>query len=428
MAGRPGPRSDEWSDLSEMTLSPSRPPASIYIAGLFAMGYTEFYTFLIPLYGLSIGMTAGEIGMLVGGRSLLAVFLSIHVGVLMDRFGTRRVTLFFIWTAMALAPIFPLVPWFWPLLLLQVVNGAALQFAWSGSQTLIAQLADGEAEYIGRFSFFARIGTTLAPMIVGAAWDWGGAWPAYTLGVAWGGVVTIALLHAPEAEFAPGSRRGSRRTASFRARDVLPRFPDYVRCFALMAIPAVATTMAIIFLRTATNGVQSSLYVVYLKGIGLTGISIGILFAAIEVMSGLGSLFAGRAMRLGDPQRTMLSGTVLSIVLICVTPFLGGIFLLLFLAQAARGWLQGVVQPLMFSVQAKAVGRYRQGSVVGLRQTMNRLAAIVIPPMMGMIADRWGAGESFVILGGLLLLLSVPVALITRRAGRLQQAEPTLAD
>jgi len=181
-----------------------------------------------------------------------------------------------------------------------------------------------------------------------------------------------------------------------------------------------------LLLRTATNGVQSSLYVVFLKGNGLTGTSIGILFAAIEVMSGLGSLFAGRAMALGDPRRTMLSGTVLSIVLICVTPFLGGIFLLLFLAQAARGWLQGVVQPLMFSVQAKAVGRYRQGSVVGLRQTMNRLAAIVIPPAMGAIADRWGAGESFVILGSLLLMLSAPVALITRRTAR-QEAEPTLA-
>ena len=402
------------------------PPASVYLAGPFAMGYTELYTFLIPLYALSVGMSAGEIGMLVGGRSLLAVFLSIHVGVLMDRFGTRRVTLFFVWTAMALAPIFPLVPWFWPLLLLQIVNGAALQFAWSGSQTLIAQLAEGEAEYIGRFSFFARFGTTLAPMIAGAAWDWGGVWPAYMLGVAWGAVLTIALLRAPEAEVPGADGRASHQRTNFRARDAIPRLPDYVRCFALMAIPAVATTMAIIFLRTATNGVQSSLYVVFLKGNGLTGTSIGILFAAIEVMSGLGSLFAGRAMALGDPRRTMLSGTVLSIVLICVTPFLGGIFLLLFLAQAARGWLQGVVQPLMFSVQAKAVGRYRQGSVVGLRQTMNRLAAIVIPPAMGAIADRWGAGESFVILGSLLLMLSAPVALITRRTAR-QEAEPTLA-
>jgi MFS family permease len=373
----------------------SRLPASLYIAGPFAQGYTQFYDFLIPLYALSLGMSASKIGMLVGARSLLAVFLSIHVGVLMDRFGTRRVTLFFIWTAMTLAPVFPLLPWFWPLLLLQVVNGGALQFAWSGSQTLIAQLAEGEAEYLGRFSFFARFGTTVAPMVAGAAWDFGGAWPAYALGFVWGAALTLALLCASEAPVAGGDGRDPRRRARFRLIDVLPRLSDYVRCFALMAIPVVATTMAIIFLRTATNGVQSSLYVVYVKGTGLTGTSIGVLFAAIEITSGLGSLFAGRAMRLGDPQRTMLSGTVLSILLISATPFItGGIFVLLFAAQASRGWLQGIVQPMMFSVQAKAVGPHRQGSVVGLRQTMNRLAAIIIPPVMGAIADRCGAGQS----------------------------------
>jgi len=404
----------------------SGPPTSLYVAGPFAQGYTEVYNFLIPLYGLSLGMSASKIGMLVGARSLLAVFLSIHVGVLMDRFGTRRVTLFFVWTAMALAPIFPLLRSFWPLLLLQIVNGGALQFAWSGSQTLIAQLAEGEAEYLGRFSFFARFGTTVAPMIAGVAWDFGGAWPSYALGFAWGVALTVVLLRAPEAQIAAGDGRHPRQRGRFRPSDALPRLPDYVRCFALMAIPAVATTMAIIFLRTATNGVQSSLYVVYVKGLGLTGTSIGVLFAATEIMAGLGSLFAGRAMRLGDPQRTMLSGTVLSILLICVTPFTGGIFALLFVAQALRGWLQGVVQPMMFSVQAKAVGPHRQGSVVGLRQTMNRLAAIVIPPAMGAIADHWGAGQSFVILGTVLVVLCAPVTLITRRA--VQTANKSGAD
>jgi MFS family permease len=153
---------------------------------------------------------------------------------------------------MALAPVFPLLPWFWPLLLLQVVNGGALQFAWSGSQTLIAQLAEGEAEYLGRFSFFARIGTTVAPMIAGAAWDFGGAWPAYALGFAWGVALTLALLRAPEAPIATGDGRNPGRRVRLRVVDVLPRLPDYVRCFALMSIPAVATTMAIIFLRKVT--------------------------------------------------------------------------------------------------------------------------------------------------------------------------------
>src|ERR1700738_954262 len=196
-----------------MARFPSRLPASLYVAGPFAMAYTEFYNFLIPLYGFSLGMSAGQIGMLVGARSLLAVFLSIHVGALMDRLGTRPVALFFVWTAMALAPVFPLLPWFWPLLLLQVVNGGALQVAWSGSQTLIAQLAEGEAKYLGRFNFFARIGTTVAPMIAGAAWDFGGAWPAYSLGFALGAGLALGLSRAPEAPIATGDGRNPGRRA-----------------------------------------------------------------------------------------------------------------------------------------------------------------------------------------------------------------------
>jgi MFS family permease len=360
-------------------------------------------------------MSAGQVGMIVGARSALAVFLSIHVGALMDRFGTRRVTLFFVWIGISLAPVFPLLPFFWPLLLLQIVNGGALSFAWSGSQTLIAQLAEGDATYIGRFSFFARIGTAAAPLAAGLAWDFGGVWISYLLGAAWGVVLTAALLRAPEAEIA--SREGQTERPRFRLRDALPRLSDYVACFALMAIPAVAATIAIMLLRNATNSVQISLYVVYLDHIGLTGTVIGILFAAIEIASGFGSLAAGWAMRRGDPQKTMLSGTAASILFICATPFLGGVFSLLLLAQLGRGWLQGVVQPIMFSVQAKAVGPYRQGSVVGLRQTSNRLSAILVPPITGAIADWWGMTESFVVLGVALLLICVPIARITRRAG-----------
>src|SRR5215469_12575939 len=132
------------------------------------------------------------------------------------------------------------------------------------------------------------------------------------------------------------------------------------------------------------------------------------LFAIAEIASGLGSLFAGRAMRLGDPQRTMLSGTVLSILLIAITPLLGAILALLLLSQAVRGWLEGVIQPVILSVQARAVGRHQQGSVVGLRQTGQRLTSILIPPVMGGIADRWGASESFIIFGAVMLLLCVP--------------------
>jgi MFS family permease len=408
-----------------------KPPASLYLAGPFSMGYVDFFTFLIPLYGLSLRLDAVQIGILVGARSIFALFLSIHIGVLMDRFGTRRVTLFFVWTGMALAPLFPLVPGFWAILLLQLVSGAAVSFAWSGAQTLIAQLAEGDAGYIGKFSFFARLGSTTAPILAGIVWDFGGAWPAYLFGAAWGAVLTIALLRTQEAEIFGARPADGTGRARFRARDALPRPSDYVSSVMLVAIPAVAVSMAIISMRNTTYSIQTSVYVVYLEEIGLVGTTIGILFATAEIASGFGALLAGRAVRLGDPLRTMLSGTVLSILLIAMTPLLGGIFALLLLSQVIRGWLEGVIQPVILSVQARAVGRHQQGAVVGLRQTGQRLTSIVIPPLMGGIADHWGVSESFFVLGALMLLLCVPLALLTRRAVRSasrSKAAATLAD
>src|SRR6516162_5290785 len=405
----------------------SRPLTSLYVAGPLSMGYVDFYTFLIPLYALSLGFDASEIGILVGARSIVAMVLSIHIGVLMDRFGTRKVTLFFVWTSMVLAPLFPLVPSFWGLLVLQLVNGAAVSFAWSGAQTLIAQLATGETRYLGRFTFFARLGSTTAPMLGGAVWDFGGTWLSYLIGVVWGGVLIVAVLFAPEAEFFASPHEEGAARAEFRARDVWPRLTDYWISLRLLAIPAIALSLAIMAMRNSTYSIQTSVYVVYLKQVGLVGTTIGMLFAAAEIASGFGALLAGRAVRLGNAQRTMLSGTAISILLIALTPLLGGILALLLLFQVVRGWLEGVIQPLVLSVQARAAGRHQQGAVVGLRQTGQRFTSIVVPPIMGTIADRSGVGESFFILGGFMLLLCVPMALIIRRVGRRRPRDGSLA-
>ena len=237
--------------------SSTRPLTALYVAGPFSMGYVDFYTFLIPLYALSLGFDIVEIGVLVGARSIVAMFLSIHIGVLMDRFGTRKVTLFFVWSSMVLAPVFPLVPWFWSLLLLQLVNGAAVSFAWSGAQTLIAQVAEGEARSLGRFTFFARLGSTTAPLLGGAVWDFGGVWPSYLAGAAWGAVLTVALLRAPEAEFfAPPSEAGTVR-ARFRARDAFPRLSDYLNSLILLTIPAIALSLTIMAMRNTTYSIQT---------------------------------------------------------------------------------------------------------------------------------------------------------------------------
>jgi len=381
-----------------------------YVIGLFGMGYIDVFVFLMPLYGLKLGLSATDIGWLVGGRTVLTLFFSIHIGVLMDRFGTLKVMRLFVLIAMFAAPLYPLLDTFWALLVLQIIVGGAVSFGWAGGQTLIAQIAHGDAGYIGRFSFASRIGTTGAPLIAGALWDLGGAWPSYLLAVLWGAVLLITLRYATEPPVEAAIDSGD-RTTPFSLRDILPRLSDYTRSFAMMGIPVIAISVAVMFLRNTTSGINNSVYVVYLSGVGLTGWDIGVLFAAIEFASGIGSLLGGPAMRLGHPLWTMTIATALAIALIGITPWLGGIFLLLLIVQILRGLVQGVSQPVMFSAQSKSVGRHEQGAVVGLRQTLNRLAAIIVPPVMGAVADHRGMEESFLIMGFGLLFLCALVAL-----------------
>lgn len=401
---------------------------AVYIFGVFSMALIDVFVFLIPIYaGITLGMSDGEIGALVGARSFLSLFLSIHSGVLMDRFGTRRVTLYFIGTVLFCGPLFPLLTTFWALLVLQVISGFAISIGWTGAQTLIARVADGDAEFIGRFSTFARIGTTIAPPIVGFLFDLGGAWLAYGFGTIWALCAFGALWLAPEPAIARAEDEtgvGTTPTARkpFRLTDILPRLSDYAASFAMFAIPAIGFTAVAMLVRNSSYGIQTSVYVTYVQEIGLTATMVGFLFAAIEMASGVGSWFSGRIMRRFDAIGVLVVTTFVMICLVCATPLLADlspvfwvVFAILIIAQIARGATQGISQPILFAVQAKTVGRHQQGAVVGLRQTMNRLGGIIIPPLIGFLSDTYGREQSFYVMGVLLLAVCFGLALYARR-------------
>ena len=402
------------------------------------MALIDVFVFLIPVYaGITLGMSDGKIGVLVGARSILSLLLSIHGGTLMDRFGTRRITLVFTGAIILCAPLFPLLTTFGALLVLQAISGFAISLGWSGAQTLIARVAYGNAEYIGRFSAFARIGTTVAPPITGFLFDVGGAWFAYSFGMLWAVAAFIALWRAPE----PNMRKAKsdidlvdtspvKSERRFHLTDIVPRLSDYGASFALLAIPAVTFTAIAMLVRNSSYGIQTTVYVTYAEGAGLTATKIGLLFAAIELTSGIASWFAGRTMRRFDPIQTLVITTLITIIIITVTPMIGGlgttpwsVFGFLLVAQIARGVTQGISQPILFSVQAISVKRDQQGSVVGIRQTMNRISGIIIPPLIGFISDAYGREESFYVVGGGLLLLCLGLAVYGRYVPKIEDQE-----
>ena len=385
-----------------------------YATGLFSMGQAELLTIIIPLWALLQGATPTQIGALVGARSVLTFFLAIHGGALMDRLGTRRVLMFFACATGAVALLYPLLPWFPAMVVMQMLIGFAGNMTWIGAQTIIGHVTGGDPGQIGRFSFFARIGNVIAPLMMGLLWDLAGPTIAF-LGVAGWSVVLLAVVSQVH-----DTRTEARATGQFSWREILPRVSDYTGSIRLVLIPAVALTLAVSFLRHATNGVEASFLIVYLRELGFAAIMIGALFSIAEVVNGFGSLLSGRAAKLVPIPWLMVGLTGAAIALLLITPLLGGVFILLAITQSLRRGFEGVVQPLMFSLQARAVARNQQGSVVGLRVTNNRLSSIITPLAMGLIVDQFGIENGFMVIGTVLLLACATLAVVVARSPALR--------
>ena len=394
----------------------TEPPASAiyatYGVGFAGNGVAMMLKVIIPLWAIELRLTPSEIGIAIGLSGLLPFLLSIHGGVLMDRLGTRRVTMAYGLTTALLCPLYPVFPFFAAVLALQLITGLSSTMVWVGAQSLIVRFTKGKTSLIARFSVAARLGTLLGPVAVGAVWDLAGPWGAFSCVGAAGGLVLIALIKVPETG---ESKRADQGGAGIRVGDLLPKWRDYAGAFALFAVPTVAFVVVMTVLRNSSTGIQTSFYIVYLKEIGFLGTLIGVLIGISEGAGMAGALMAGWWEKYFRPHWVLIGFVVVSLAFVSITPILGGIFMLLTIATAARGYAQGLNQPVIFGILARAVDEKVQATSIGLRTTFNRLASVVVPFFMGFVADWVGLELSFYVCGGVLISSSFVVALLIRR-------------
>ena len=142
-----------------------------YATGLTTNALTLMLKVIVPLWALRLDMSPTLIGLAVGAGGLMPFLLSIHGGVLMDKFGTRRVNLVFAVVATVTVALYPLLPWVSALIALQLVSGLASNVGWMGAQALIVQYAPGDTSAIARFSMASRLGNLGAPVLTGLVWD-----------------------------------------------------------------------------------------------------------------------------------------------------------------------------------------------------------------------------------------------------------------
>ncbi len=400
---------------------PKRAYYPVLGTGLAANINSDFMTVTVPLWAVMLGATPAEIGIMIGARSFLPFLLAIHGGVLMDRLGTRRMMLIFTLISAALVPLYPLNPWFPALVALQMMTGLLTNLAWVGAQTLIARIGKGDPHYLGVFSFASRLGSIGSPAAIGLTWDLTGHWGAFAACTLSGIVLFIATALVPPWAEKQGLKQDREAPAPPLARGrvwrhLVPRLSDYVGTISLLAIPAVALGIAIALLRHTPSTIQMSFYITYLKEIGYPATVIGGLISCAEVTGAFGSLLAAPLMRRFKAHWILIVFTMVTIAMMTITPLLGGIVALLGAAQIMRGAAHGLLHPATFSVISKALDAESQGRGVALRTTGNRLGAVLLPVIMGFVAEAVGVEASFVIIGGGLLAITAVIAVIAARA------------
>lgn len=377
---------------------------AVYASGIFSFTSQHIIGVVVPLLVLTIEGSPLILGMILAVRHLLPIFLSIPGGVLMDRLGPRKVMLYAASLCVVTPFLYPVLHWAVPLMILQMISGYITNVGWVGSQTLVGQMSRSSATYAGWFTFSLRVGILAGPALGGIAWDHYGAWGGFAVLAIWGAGFLTATLLLPDDKAAKGEP-----DAKMTLADLKPKLSDYADAWKLMLSPAIAFVIVISTLRIAGQAIEGTFFTVYLSSVGYTGTQIGLLFSVSAAVGFVGSVAVGPLTRLFKPHWLLVAASATATLGISLIPLLG-IYPLLMVAMMVRGFMLGLSQPLLISLTSRGVEPGQQGTAVGLRNTLNRIAQISLPIIMGAIAEVIGIPASFPVVGGALIVLMLASA------------------
>jgi len=383
---------------------PLRTQLPVYGTAFFSNSIPDLVLVVMQLWLIKLGAPLFIIGIVFGARNVGPMLFAIHGGSMMDRLGTRRVMIFFSTIMIAIPLVYPIAPWIPAIVILQLISGMADSQGWVGTQTLTGQVLRGNPTYTGRLIFATRVGTFVGPPLAGACWDFFGPWGGFISLSLWGAglMACVISLSARTLAFPTAPQQGLWRA-------ITPRLGDYIEAMRLFAVPVLAVVLSISILRQFGSGMQSSFYAVYLDGIGLSGTLIGLLVAATG-LTGVAALATHRLVRRMKEFTLLAGSTIISIAAIGVVPFFTD-FIPLFIASCLRGATLAIAVVIIVSLIARTVGPQEQGRAMGLRTTCNQSANVVIPVMMGGLADMVGLEAAFYIVGALgIVVLSILAA------------------
>lgn len=342
---------------------------------------------LAPLYAINLGMNPALVGLVVSLTFVAPMILAIPLGSFIDRSGAKSLLL----SGTAIAAAMPLAVVAWPgpvaLGITQIGLGMAhIQLMLAG-QTLTATIGGGSNRLrnFGWYTMAVSAGQLVGPLVAGFGADMLSIRGTFLL------VVALALLAFTCALTIQDNRIGKRntlsRTTSDVRRELAQLWTNPMIRLAMLASSSVLLAVAI----------NQALLPVMLTRAAYPATTVGILFSA----QGL----AAMAVR---PFLSVLGEWAPSkaILLLAVVGFVaGGItliglqlgFLWLIVSMILLGAGSGVSQPLSMIMVLDPVTANQRGLALGFRISANRVAQVLGPIVLGMVATQVGVQAAYAV-------------------------------
>jgi len=353
----------------------------------------------IPLYLGTLGASAAVVGAVLGLSGIAPLLISIPAGMLADRRGpgvvAERAVMLFALAGVVLTGLHSV----WAVAVAYTLMGVGnIGFA-VAPQAVVAAASDPAARLrnFTSYAVWSSAGSVIGPLIGGVVTTHFGYTAAFAL-------VWILMLPTFAAAAAlRGVRPVPRAVVSLAAAPALVG--------TIVRQRGVAAVLFISFMVVCGQTLQQSFYPIYLHKVGLTETLIGIVFAAVS----LGSMAARTVLSHGVERfghtSVLLGATALAAVSLGITPLLRQ-FSPLALAAGLMGISTGLIVPMTMSLMVEPVPPELWGVAFGLRQGVQRLAAVVSPIAFGLVITAYGIGSGFYV-GALVLVGAMPIMAMT---------------
>ena len=368
----------------------------------FTLHFTQYGIIFpfIPLLAEKMGAGPTTIGFIVGSFSLIAVFLSIPLGGLVDRFGVKRLLIFGVFCNIVNAAVLIRTDTVLMLIIAQLIAGIAFLLHVVASQAFISRLPDAlrREKGFGWLTFGAAAGQSLGPVLGGILVGRYGYPVAFwgALGLSSAGLILLRLKNTKE---------------SISTKSSYNPVQDARQAGLLALDPKVGMILTFTFGIIFATNLRASFLPVLLRAEGLTEFTVGVLISIFAIMSTSIRLIFGRL--LGAFKRKMiLAVSMLAIISAAgLLPSVGSVtgFAIL-ISLFGLGF--GMTQPLSMVMIADLTDPDQSGLVMGLRSTANMLAGLLSPIFLGFIIETIGLRPAFYVAALVVALIGIRMLII----------------